>query len=81
MANEGLIQIPLSRYNAMKQDADNANNRIAELHSKINTLEGKLEAIQEDLDEFTESSIFERTFGWRALKEKVANKHHAKETV
>jgi len=72
---DGLIQIPLTRYNEMKEAADKANNRVAELHGEVERLEGQLEAIKGDLDEYAESSLFERTFGWNKLKAKIQAKH------
>lgn len=67
----GRIDIPISQFEQMIKDKEDANNTSYKLRKDCEALAGRVEKLERAFDELYNMSLYERTFGWRKLKEKV----------
>ena len=65
------IEIPMAEYNALVDDRQNLEKKIVELERANEASNATIKTLLELLEEYSESSIKERTIDWNTLNNKI----------
>lgn len=71
------IEISLSEYKTLKANVRYFDSELNRREDKIAILLSTIEELKDEINSFAESSLFERTIGWRTTKKnlkKILNK-------